>query len=76
MTQAREPVEMVYLTPARQTGAAETAAGAGGPAAELPDIDETGNGPGIDVEAVAARVYRLMQRDLILEQERVTRPGG
>lgn len=30
----------------------------------------------IDVEAVAYKVYRLMQADLILEKERISRPGG
>jgi hypothetical protein len=30
----------------------------------------------IDVEAVARKVYRLMQADLILEKERMRRPGG
>ena len=32
--------------------------------------------PQVDVKKVAEKVYRLMQRDLILENERATRIGG
>lgn len=41
------------------------------------DISKNSESPkAMDVEKVADKVYRLMQRDLILERERIPRPGG
>ena len=41
------------------------------------DISKNSESPkAIDVEKVADKVYRLMQRDLILERDRIPRPGG
>ena len=65
---------MVYLAPARRTEETQAADRAGEPApatAEPENREEP-----IDLEAVADKVYRLMQRDLTLELERVTRLGG
>ena len=38
--------------------------------------DEPGSQPQVNIGQVADMVYRLMQRDLILERERATRVGG
>lgn len=65
---------MVYLAPARHTPERQSRDGEQVAAAPAEDGNETATD--INPEAVAERVYRLMQRDLKLERERATRLGG
>jgi hypothetical protein len=68
---------MVYLAPDRDTQSPAAAAPVSGPkrAGAESGIEEAVPAR-INAESVADKVYRLMQRDLTLELERVTRLGG
>ncbi len=66
------PVEMVLRSTAGGAAGAPTPAAAAAPASGA-----TGNAVSVvDTAAVAECVFRLMQRDLRLEHERVYRAGG
>jgi hypothetical protein len=63
---------LIYLAPDRSAGDTPTPAGAG----EAAGREETARPETVDLEAVADKVYRLMQRDLTLENERIAGSGG
>lgn len=65
----------VYLAPARHADTPEATARTGTAAAMVSDPSRD-SGEQINLEAIADKVYSLMQRDLTLELERVTRLGG
>jgi hypothetical protein len=66
---------MVYLAPARHADTPEATARTG-TAAAMVNAPSQDRGEQIDLETIADKVYSLMQHDLTLELERVTRLGG